>query len=1089
MIVKTWNCTGLAGKLKLRVFRNWLGGADIAAIQETFLTDNSLRVPGFQQFSRPATYGPGGKKYRGRGGLVTLVSSQLSSAFSVSRVEDLQFQGLECLCLKFDKIGARDDLPAEFIVLNVYVTAQPAPFDYGAFFFALEAYFMAFGCPVVVLGDFNAHLRVSPSSLPTARDRDFQEFVLRMGDTGFQHFPSGADLDIPTFISGQGCTVIDYLMVRGAPCSAFKHEDLSDKGHRALRLQIDWPPTTLTALQDRTSYRRHFRVQPSEGLFGDFSAVHGLKGVHDFIRYGLTRVFSLFVLTLGSLFSVARGPRGGSGGEPWHRYLSEVELRPLLLLEGEVAALLSRARLGLPPEGLSEKSAELRALRRSLHSRATERLFGDVKGSAGDPTRFWAFVKKFRVSDEQGVLPIDTLVHHFSAVFNRMSDPIPVVFVGRYPCEDDALDAPFVIEELDRAMGELSRGTAPGGTGVGNDVLLELYKVPGASDFFLNLFNACLEGAELPAVWRCTEIFLLYKGKGLLTDPGSYRGIALMDSCLKLYERLLYGRLAPWAASRDLIPDCQFGFRSGASTLDAIFVFTTLLAKYVGLQSSQMYVALIDFQKAFPSVNRALLIEKLGALGVSDKFRRGLCAIFYCNTFSIRMGEKVTAPLPVTTGLREGSVLSPLLFSLFISDVTGEVLRPFDRREFLKQDPSLNGVPIPGLLYADDLVLFCLTGDLLRERLRRLGDFAGKNQLTVNVSKCEVVVFGAHRSGVGRFRYNGQEMPLRKSCKYLGVWLDADRTDRSLRNAILEKFQGAVPVFFGLCRRLRIFGLDRVFSLAQALLFSLLYGAEFLGNMEVIKRCELAWWSGIRKFYGLPNGVSNATLLLLFPRFSLVHRVLRAKSSISLRALRALPTVFPEALFYDRGLLFERHRRGFLQSIKDWGLVLGLPELYGANDCAEASSMLEEAQQVFLDGTWDTFARMPSTNLAATILANRANFRQVSLRASRFSRNGLRVFLLAITGSFAQSYIKTRACHTCGVNFSFEHLLSCPHLGSDITDILREAALTEDWDHFISLIFGRFQVFVHLHMGGQAMVDQDLCELFQALEDQGEGMD
>ncbi len=350
---------------------------------------------------------------------------------------------------------------------------------------------------------------------------------------------------------------------------------------------------------------------------------------------------------------------------------------------------------------------------------------------------------------EQGALPIDTLVHHFCAVFNRASDPVPVVFSGAAPCEDEALDRLFEMTELGAAVGCLSRGTAPGGTGIGNDVLLDLFRLPGAPDFLLNLFNACLEGAELPTIWRCTEIFLLYKGRGLLTDLGSYRGIALMDSCLKLYERLLYARLAPWAASWGAIPDCQFGFRAGAGTLDAIFVFSTSVAKYVDLHRSQLFVALIDFQKAFPSVCRAHLIEKLGAMGVSDKFRRCLCAIFYRNTFSIRSGDKVMHEFSVTTGLREGSVLSPLLFSLFISDVGSEVLRPFGRQEFLKQDPCLNGVPIPGLLYADDLVIFCLTGDLLWERLRRLADYACDNQLTVNVSKCEVVVFGGMGGGGG----------------------------------------------------------------------------------------------------------------------------------------------------------------------------------------------------------------------------------------------------------------------------------------------------------------------------------------------------
>jgi hypothetical protein len=162
-------------------------------------------------------------------------------------------------------------------------------------------------------------------------------------------------------------------------------------------------------------------------------------------------------------------------------------------------------------------------------------------------------------------------------------------------------------------------------------------------------------------------------------------------------------------------------------------------------------------------------------------------------------------------------------------------------------------------MYADDLVLFYLTGDVLRERLCRLALYAPANKLTVNVTKCEIVVFGNKR-GHGRFCYNSEVMPVRSSCKYLGVWLDADRSGRTLKNAVFEKFRATTPVFFDLCRRMRISDLNSVYRLGQALLFSLLYGAEFLFSLDVLGRCEAAWWSGVRKFYGLPNGVSSVSL-------------------------------------------------------------------------------------------------------------------------------------------------------------------------------------------------------------------------------------
>jgi hypothetical protein len=106
-----------------------------------------------------------------------------------------------------------------------------------------------------------------------------------------------------------------------------------------------------------------------------------------------------------------------------------------------------------------------------------------------------------------------------------------MVFCERdFEISDPMLDELFTEEELEAAFRELNRGTAPGVTGIGNDILLDLFELPGGPRFFLNLFNACLEGGSFPDLWRCTEIFLLYKGKGDVGNPGSYRGIALMES-------------------------------------------------------------------------------------------------------------------------------------------------------------------------------------------------------------------------------------------------------------------------------------------------------------------------------------------------------------------------------------------------------------------------------------------------------------------------------------------------------------------------------------------------------------------------------
>jgi hypothetical protein len=144
----------------------------------------------------------------------------------------------------------------------------------------------------------------------------------------------------------------------------------------------------------------------------------------------------------------------------------------------------------------------------------------------------------------------------------------------------------------------------------------------------------------------------------------------------------------------------------------------------------------------------------------------------------------------------------------------------------------LSGCPIPGLLYADDLILLALTEDSLRLRLRRLAVYARENELSVNVQKSEVVIFGS-KSRKFCFKFDGAVLPVRSACKYLGIWFDCSGSMRLLQKEIVAKFKAAVPTFFSLCRRLHMSRLDHVYKLALSLLFSILYGVELLDNLRV----------------------------------------------------------------------------------------------------------------------------------------------------------------------------------------------------------------------------------------------------------------
>jgi hypothetical protein len=445
------------------------------------------------------------------------------------------------------------------------------------------------------------------------------------------------------------------------------------------------------------------------------------------------------------------------------------------------------------------------------------------------------------------------------------------------------------------------------------------------------------------------------------------------------------------------------------------------------------------------------------------------------NSFCIRQGSRVTCDFPVITGLREGSVLSPLLFILFVADMGESVLRPFSKSEFLKRDPELNCIPTPGLLYADDLVLVCLTADLLRERLRRLSDYAYSNSLTVNVPKCEIVVFGKRRHPSQVFKFEGQSVPVRRSCKYLGVWLDGDLSGRALADSVTEKFRAAVPTFFSLCRRLRVANLDVVFRLANALVFSLLYGCEFLRRIDIVETCEKAWWKGVRSFYGLPPGVSSPFVRLLFPRFSLVHRVLEAKFNLLRRGSHPLPTLFPEALLADRGVLFSRGRKGYSQILFDWCSLLGLSDLFFEYERVTIRSALVDRKAAQNDQDWLLFSEMDSTRFAASLLPSRHAVFSVLLEASRLSKLGVRALMLIFSGSLTLSYTGSRFCF-CGGRSSFEHFVSCDSLGPNLVPTVQLLVQRESWKDLSVLFLSRFHVFLQATRGGQLTIEES--ELF-----------
>lgn len=181
------------------------------------------------------------------------------------------------------------------------------------------------------------------------------------------------------------------------------------------------------------------------------------------------------------------------------------------------------------------------------------------------------------------------------------------------------------------------------------------------------LFNASLSSGVFPDDWKCAVVSPVYK-KGDKSDPLNYRPISLLSCVSKVLEGIVFDQLYHHLESRSYLPDCQYGFRKGRSTQDAVGILTDdlLEAKDSRLCSGAVF---LDLYKAFDTVDHGRLLAKLLEGGVADHSLRWFRSYLESRTQIVRKGSEMSTPTKCLRGVPQGSKLGPLLFILYTSDL------------------------------------------------------------------------------------------------------------------------------------------------------------------------------------------------------------------------------------------------------------------------------------------------------------------------------------------------------------------------------------------------------------------------------------
>jgi Reverse transcriptase (RNA-dependent DNA polymerase)/Endonuclease-reverse transcriptase len=359
--------------------------------------------------------------------------------------------------------------------------------------------------------------------------------------------------------------------------------------------------------------------------------------------------------------------------------------------------------------------------------------------------------------------------------------------------EETANAMPDVIDENDISIAEVKKAVehmqnhkAPGCDGLP----AEVFKNGGDAlqTWMKRIFNAAWKQGRIPEDWGKAIICPIYKRKGDKADCGNYRGISLLPHITKIYERILERRLRSHVEEK--LGEWQHGFRPNRSTSDLIFSMKMILEKTWEF-NDKTYLAFLDLEKAFDRVPRQKLWQAMqqAEYGVPPMLMRAVRSMYRECKSSVRSAFGEGPWFLVKTGVRQGSVLSPLLFVLLMD----QVLKQAEREMGTEGDHSGT------FAYADDVGLVTCSEAELQQTINIWCKVLTNSGLKLNVSKSEVMVV-SRQSEKLHIDAGGQELKQVEQFKYLGVTFDSTATKETAINERIDQYSRSVGLMYPLLK-------------------------------------------------------------------------------------------------------------------------------------------------------------------------------------------------------------------------------------------------------------------------------------------------
>ena len=479
-----------------------------------------------------------------------------------------------------------------------------------------------------------------------------------------------------------------------------------------------------------------------------------------------------------------------------------------------------------------------------------------------NPKQFYKVFNKRKSKGSNSDISMQQFMEHFknlNEVHNQSEDTEGDTDDDLHAAYDE-LDKPFDLSEVKKAIKKLNSNKSNAEDCLINEMFI--HSIDILAPTLCRLFNTIFNSGIFPETWSKGCVVPVFK-KGNINDPNNYRGITIISCLGKLFTSVLNSRLLAWDKEYNIITDAQFGFKPGLGTVDAIFVLQSLINRTLK-NRKRLYCCFIDYKKAFDLIDRSKLWTKLVKQGISGKMLKIIKSLYDNIKMCIKFDGNLSHHFSSSSGLLQGEVMSPILYSLYVNDF---------EMSFIKggcQSIDIQMINLFILMYADDTILIAETPEGLQKILDSLNCYCDEWNLTVNVQKTKIMVF--RNGGVIRanesWTFQDESIEIVNQFSYLGVNVNYNGKFNLTQKHIAE--QGRKALFainstFKLCN----FNIETKCAIFDTYINSILsYGAEVWGFHKApdVEKVHLSY---LKKILGVKRSCSNALVYFELGRYPL----------------------------------------------------------------------------------------------------------------------------------------------------------------------------------------------------------------------------